>query len=762
MGRKRKVTGTISAGKESANKNAINQEAVNKKAITTGRKSNFDFIKSVKIQWADCVTKEWGDRTDELYKICSWAEKLIYHDSGAAAVLIRQGIEIMAPEMLCLVKPGANRIWGKDGIKCLYDLKICLTGEKDSPNGKWLKLCFNLKEYCNAYIHRDIGKKPEGNWQGSGKKLKHRTEHHTYESETFKVWGDEKREMPQTHGARTEYWYYKDLDENSREQMLKDFFEAVKIFWEQHRVQLDNYAFSEELLGEENSKNIPAAVISEEMALILKKEDLDILHKMLTEELYQEGKLIRKEVRLARKTIVLASVAGCVVLVCIGAVIAKIIIRRQDHIDLSVDNVQNELSAIPEKTAEIVWERMEEEYAGAFGSEISGIEDVVKETADAETLLACGWKVYENENYEEALEYFTLSADKGNAEACNLLGTLYFRGEITDKNDEKAFSYFMAAKDKITDVYDDLAYFYYNGIATERNVDLALQYWKMAADAGNMISMYNLGLVLEDRGELEDALFWYVKALQTGYGDAGDAVNRISEKVSPVTKGNVKYRMQDYGMAVIYYSQAAKEGDAEGCCKLADCYYYGKGTEKDTERALELYKKAAEAGNSKAMYILADIAESEGREEEAVLKYQRAAEAGNEVAVTYLIEKGINMSYWYNKLGFDPEDKEKGALYIRFIEPEGPLFEKFWFYLFDKEGNYLDEYLMTCGGGFIILDIGRYDFYVSSERIFAPELIEEEKFSMVILPASEFSKTEHDFLVRTVAEQSGKSLKEID
>ena len=65
---------------------------------------------------------------------------------------------------------------------------------------------------------------------------------------------------------------------------------------------------------------------------------------------------------------------------------------------------------------------------------------------------------------------------------------------------------------------------------------------------------------------------------------------------------------------------------------LAICYYNGTGVEKDEQKAVEWYKKAAEQGYASAQFNLAVCYENgtgvEKDEQEAVEWYKKAAEQG--------------------------------------------------------------------------------------------------------------------------------------
>ena len=60
-----------------------------------------------------------------------------------------------------------------------------------------------------------------------------------------------------------------------------------------------------------------------------------------------------------------------------------------------------------------------------------------------------------------------------------------------------------------------------------------------------------------------------------------------------------------YGMAMVWWNSAADAGNVAAMVKIADSHCNGKnGARKDYPKAFELYSKAANAGNSDAMYGL--------------------------------------------------------------------------------------------------------------------------------------------------------------
>ena len=84
--------------------------------------------------------------------------------------------------------------------------------------------------------------------------------------------------------------------------------------------------------------------------------------------------------------------------------------------------------------------------------------------------------------------------------------------------------------------------------------------------------------------------------------------------------------------AVEYFIPAAEQGFAEAQFSLGYCYYFGKGVEKDCDKAAELYALAAEQGHPTAMFALGDCYyEGKGAEknwEKAAEWYQKSLDAG--------------------------------------------------------------------------------------------------------------------------------------
>ena len=115
---------------------------------------------------------------------------------------------------------------------------------------------------------------------------------------------------------------------------------------------------------------------------------------------------------------------------------------------------------------------------------------------------------------------------------------------------------------------------------------------------------------------------------------SGNAIAQYTLGAQKIADGNITT-----GIALLRSAEA--QGLAIAQYELGNHYISGIGVEKDPNRAIPLFKAAAEAGNVGAMHNYATlIAGTPGREAEAANWYQRAAELG-------LVEAQFNIATMY-------------------------------------------------------------------------------------------------------------------
>ena len=108
-------------------------------------------------------------------------------------------------------------------------------------------------------------------------------------------------------------------------------------------------------------------------------------------------------------------------------------------------------------------------------------------------------------NLGEALDWFRTAAESGNSASAAELSKIYRSGQSLPVDMETSIHYaLMAAKGENPEVSElfDIADRYRQGDGVEKNVEKALELYKIAADGGNVACMTNVGLFysLEDSG----------------------------------------------------------------------------------------------------------------------------------------------------------------------------------------------------------------------------------------------------------------------
>lgn len=273
-----------------------------------------------------------------------------------------------------------------------------------------------------------------------------------------------------------------------------------------------------------------------------------------------------------------------------------------------------------------------------------------------------------------AMDYFRRAGEAGFGDGYSFLGDYYRRGLAGVKPDSlQAFNTYMlaaGADEAVANGMTDVAECYLEGIGTRIDTAKAIYYLRDAVDAGSakaagiLADMYNYG-----RGGIEangdTALMLYQLASQ-GDDPRGDYM-----------MGAYLYEQGAYDNAMGFIASAAQNGSVEAQVLLAQAMLvgngvdanpvlavttlrnlteqdatgqalfmlgiatvYGIGTDADSVEGASLIRRAAEAGNSRAMISIGRmyaVGEGVARDTvEAVRWYERAVEAGSTQAMSQL------------------------------------------------------------------------------------------------------------------------------
>ncbi len=186
-----------------------------------------------------------------------------------------------------------------------------------------------------------------------------------------------------------------------------------------------------------------------------------------------------------------------------------------------------------------------------------------------------------------------------------------------------------------------------------KDYEKAMAHWRVAANDGHGESQFNLGYMFENgqgvERSIERAIFWYEKAIQQGYAEAGPRRQLLKGKSAVVVpepthkRQNEPRDIQDmprvsaeiitdkapdtipqkpmsrealarmyftgtgvkksYKTAVRLYEEAANQGDLSAQNQLAVLYTYGLyGVERSQQKSAHWFAEAAKQGDVSAMY----------------------------------------------------------------------------------------------------------------------------------------------------------------
>lgn len=167
------------------------------------------------------------------------------------------------------------------------------------------------------------------------------------------------------------------------------------------------------------------------------------------------------------------------------------------------------------------------------------------------------------QNAAKAAELYQQASDRNNAVATCNLASLYEKGNGVPQDNAKAFALYKKAESMGKCDHLSLCNCYINGLGTERNFDLALQY---------AIGAYEKdGVSKEQTCKNLIIIANHAKANDPGY-------NRV-----PI------------------YTKAIELGSVDAMLALARMYETGDGVAQDLDKAESCYKDAARAGNKEAV-----------------------------------------------------------------------------------------------------------------------------------------------------------------
>ena len=211
------------------------------------------------------------------------------------------------------------------------------------------------------------------------------------------------------------------------------------------------------------------------------------------------------------------------------------------------------------------------------------------------------------------------SYDLTNAADQISLGERYLKGDVVEKDVEKAVKLFEKAANQNSDIgMLKLAACYKNGIGVLQDNARALSLYEKSANKGNTDAMIAVSdMYAEGVGVPKDeskALYWKERLGYMGNKDAQNYVlshssiefthfNTSGIDALELARKNVK--TANYPWAMYCYKRAVSYGNKDAAFELGKWLYEGNGIDRNVPKAEELLSSLGESGNVEAQKLLA-------------------------------------------------------------------------------------------------------------------------------------------------------------
>jgi TPR repeat protein len=248
------------------------------------------------------------------------------------------------------------------------------------------------------------------------------------------------------------------------------------------------------------------------------------------------------------------------------------------------------------------------------------------EAGNREAQNQLGLSAEAGQDYREAFKWFQLAANQGLSGAQVSLAFFYVMGLGTEKDLDQAFHWYsLAAAQGNPDAEYSVGVCYLHGEGVEQNLTLARKWISSAlthGDGGRSANGMGLTYEHDSPKDYAEALVWYSKAAEMGYGEAQYNVCRLAAQglANPA----------DYAGALKWCSKLADSGNEWGEYAMGRISQDGVGIQPDFKKAAEWFQKSAEQGNPAAQLTLgAMYSEGKGVKRDLVKAYMWIAVAGS-------------------------------------------------------------------------------------------------------------------------------------
>uniref|UniRef100_A0A2P2K7L8 ERAD-associated E3 ubiquitin-protein ligase component HRD3A n=1 Tax=Rhizophora mucronata TaxID=61149 RepID=A0A2P2K7L8_RHIMU len=212
-------------------------------------------------------------------------------------------------------------------------------------------------------------------------------------------------------------------------------------------------------------------------------------------------------------------------------------------------------------------------------------------------------------NYTKAKEYFEKAADNDEAGGHYNLGVMYLKGIGVKRDVKLACKFFIiAANAGQPKAFYQLAKMFHTGVGLKKNLPMATALYKLVAERGPWSSLSRWALESYLKGDIGKAFLLYSRMAEMGYeiaqSNAAWIVDKYGERSMCMGESGFCTDLERHQRAHSLWWQASEQGNEHAALLIGDAYYYGRGTERDYDRAAEAYMHAKSQSNAQAMFNL--------------------------------------------------------------------------------------------------------------------------------------------------------------
>ncbi|XP_057545725.1 ERAD-associated E3 ubiquitin-protein ligase component HRD3A-like [Amaranthus tricolor] len=212
-------------------------------------------------------------------------------------------------------------------------------------------------------------------------------------------------------------------------------------------------------------------------------------------------------------------------------------------------------------------------------------------------------------NYTKAKEYFEKAAENEDPGGYYNLGVLYLKGMGVKKDVKRACKFFILASNQgQPKAFYQLAKMFHTGVGLKKSLETATALYKLVAERGPWNSLSRWALEAYLKGDVGKALLLYSRMAELGYevaeSNAAWILDKFGERSMCIGASGLCTDTERHQRAHSLWWQASEQGNEHAALLIGDAYYYGRGTDRDYERAAEAYMHAKSQANAQAIFNL--------------------------------------------------------------------------------------------------------------------------------------------------------------